>query len=205
MPTALCDVSYYCGSVILGEYQEVPMSGGHARRLMAASAISVAGIAVLVACEASHGARPSDTSSSQPTVRARLADIPATITAGGAAVQFTAAFTNNSNVTEHDVAPLFQIVGGPCNCALGSLERFDSSTGTWRAMPMPEGDGDPHFLARATGGTSLRPGATITFRYRLAVDARNPAKPVRAVIYAVQMPTGKQLGFFAVDTRLIKS
>jgi hypothetical protein len=181
------------------------MNVGHARRLMAVSAVAVAGIAVLVACGASHGATPSGTASSQPTVRARLADIPGTLIAGGAAVQFTATFTNSSSVTEHDVAPLFQIVGGPCNCALGSLERFDSSTGTWQATPMPEGDGDPNFLARATGGTSLRPGMTITFHYRLTMDARNPAKSVRAVIYAVQMPTGTQLGFFAVDARLIKS
>jgi hypothetical protein len=148
------------------------MSFGHAWRLMTASVIVAVGIVILAACSTSHGVR----SSPQLEVKARTSGIPATIAAGGAVVEFTATFTNSSGKSMHDVAPLFQIVGGPCNCVLGSLERFDSATSAWRPVPMPEGDGDPDFLARANGGVTLPQGAIVTFRYRLTVDASNPAK-----------------------------
>ena len=176
----------------------------NAYRLMAASTVLAVGAAVLAACGNTQGTQPPGASPPVPAnaVKAQLAGIPATMKAGGAAVQFTATLTNRSGVTEHDVAPLFQIVGGSCNCALGSLERFDSASGTWQAAPMPEGDGDPNFLARATGGITLDPGANVTFRYRLTLDAANPAKSLHAVLYAVQLPTGTQLALISVPTQL---
>jgi hypothetical protein len=173
----------------------------NASRFMAVSAVLVVGT-VLTACGASHGAQsPGASPVHAHLVSARLVGIPSTIKVG-VPVQFTATLTNRSSVGQHDVAPLFQIVGGACNCALGSLERFSSATGAWQAVPMPEGDGDPNFLTRATGGTTLSPGASVTFRYRLILAAANPAKSLHAVLYAVQLPTGTQLALISVPTQL---
>jgi hypothetical protein len=179
-------------------------SAGRVWRVAIISVVLAAGTVVLVSCGSPHGPRPSTVPQHQPQVKAQLTRIPAAITAGSPAIQFAATLTNHSTHTEHDVAPLFQIVGGPCNCALGSLQRFDSATGTWRPTSMPEGDGDPNFLARATGGVTLRPGASMTFRYRLTLDANNPPKLLHAVLYAVQLPNGTQLGLVSVRTRLVK-
>jgi hypothetical protein len=162
----------------------------------------IAALAVFFATRSSHAYAPRSLSLAR-SVSARLAGIPATVKAGGPAVQFSATLTNRSQVSRHDVAPLFQVVGGPCNCALGSLERFDSASGKWQVVSMPEGDGDPNFLARATGGVTLRPGASITFRYRLTLAAANPPKRLYALLYAVQLPTGTQLAFISIPTRLI--
>ena len=163
----------------------------------------IVGLAVFWPSRSSQASAPRPVSL-VPSVCARLASIPRTIRAGGPTIQFTATLTNHGSTTQHDVAPLIQIVGGPCNCALGSLERFESSSSTWQATPMPEGDGDPNFLARATGGITLRPGASVTFRYRLRLSAANPAKPVRALLYAVQLPAGTQLALISVPTRITK-
>jgi hypothetical protein len=174
------------------------MRSRNARYLAAALAVLVAGVGAFVAYTATH---PSSGSS---PVAARLAGIPAVIRAGGGPVQFTATLTNRSDVPERNVAPLFQVVGGPCNCAQGSLERFDNATRTWEAAPMPEGDGDPNFLSSAVGGVTLRPGESLTIRYRLTLDTVNPAKSVHAVLYAVRLPAGVQLGLASVTTRIAK-
>jgi hypothetical protein len=132
----------------------------------------------------------------------QLAGIPPTIDAGGAPLEFTATLTNRSVVDAPSVAPLFQIVGGPCNCAQGSLQRFDQAQGTWVAAPMPEGDGVPNPLTMATGGINVPPGASVTVRYRLALTAKNPAKPLVALCYAVQLPDFSQLARTSVASRL---
>ncbi|MBS2964126.1 hypothetical protein KGA66_13795 [Actinocrinis puniceicyclus] len=135
-------------------------------------------------------------------ISAQLTGIPATITAGGPAVEFTATFTNHSTIDASDVAPLFQIVGGPCNCAQGTLQRFNTATGAWQNAPMPEGDGNPGFLATAIGGIDLQPGASTTIRYRLALSASNPAKSLAATLYAVELPGGTQLARTSLPSRL---
>jgi len=162
----------------------------------------IAALAVFFATRSSQAYAPRPEGLAR-SVSARLAGIPATVNAGGPAVQFSATLTNHSHVSQHDVAPLFQVVGGSCNCALGSLERLDSASGKWQVVSMPEGDGDPNFLAHATGGVTLRPGASITFRYRLTLAAANPPKRLYALLYAVQLPAGTQLGFISIPTRLI--
>ena len=136
-------------------------------------------------------------------ISANLAGIPSTITAGGPAVEFTATFTNRSTVGAANIAPLFQIVGGPCNCALGTLQRFDSKTGTWRVSAMPEGDGDPNFLAEATGGVQIPPGTSVTIRYRLTLAAANPPKALFAILYAVALPRAIALAHTTVPSQLI--
>ncbi len=168
------------------------MSPGSARRLIAASGAVMASSILLAAC----GSSPA-----KPTVRAHLAGIPATIGAGGPAIEFTARLTNRSGATEYDIAPLFQVVGGQCNCAVGTLKRLDSANGNWQPTPMPEGDGDPNYLAKATGGVTLRAGASITFHYQLILDAGTPVGSLRAVLYAVQLPAGTQLALTSVSTQ----
>jgi hypothetical protein len=110
---------------------------------------------------------------------------------------------NRGGVAVGDVAPLFQIVGGPCNCAIGSLERFDNPSGTWQTAPMPEGDGDPNYLATATGGVTLTAGSSVTFLFRLTLSAANPPKPLTAVLYAVQLPAGRQLAISTSHTQVV--
>lgn len=136
-------------------------------------------------------------------ISTRLAGVPATIPTGGPALEFTATLTNHSDVDAPDVAPLFQIVGGPCNCALGTLQRLDAATGAWQSAPMPEGDGDPDFLAAATGGINLAPGASATIRYRLTLAAANPAKSVIAILYAVELPDATELAHSSAPSRLV--
>lgn len=135
-------------------------------------------------------------------ITVRLAGIPATIGAGGPAVEFTATLTNHSSVDASDIAPLFQIVGGPCNCAQGSLQRLDEARGTWEGTAMPEGDGDPNFMAEANGGLDVPAGASVTVHYRLTLTSANPAKPLLARLYAVELPAFTELAGAAVHTQL---
>jgi hypothetical protein len=135
-------------------------------------------------------------------ITAQLAGIPTTIIAGGPAVEFTATLTNHSGIDAPDIAPLFQIVGGPCNCAQGALQRFDTATSTWQNSPMPEGNGNPNYLSTATGGVDLAPGASVTIRYRLTLTASNPAKSLIAVLYAVDLPDATQIARASTPSRL---
>jgi hypothetical protein len=144
---------------------------------------------------------PTPPSSKNNEVEVQLTNFPSTIKAGGPAIQFDGTLTNHGNVTLHDVAPLFQIVGGQCNCAQGILEQADSE-GYWKQVPMPEGDGDPNFLARATGGIILYPGKSIVFHYRLTMDRDNPTEPLNAILYAVQLPSGTQLAITSITTHI---
>ena len=147
------------------------------------------------------------TRSSQPlpagAISATLTGIPATIKAGGPATEFTATLTNHSTVSAANIAPLFQIVGGPCHCAMGTLQRFDPATGTWNEAPMPEGDGNPNYLAMASGGVQIPPGTSVTIRFRLSLVAGNPAKPLVAILYAVALPMASQVAQTTAPSQLL--
>jgi hypothetical protein len=150
---------------------------------------------------------PTATPSSQPlpagAISAKLSGIPPTIKSGGPAIEFTATLTNHSTVSAANIAPLFQIVGGPCNCVQGTLQRFDPTTGTWNSAPMPEGDGDPNYLATASGGVQIPPGTSVTIRYRLSLSAVNPAKPLAAILYAVALPMAIAVAHTTAPSQLI--
>jgi hypothetical protein len=125
--------------------------------------------------------------------------------AGSSPIPFQMTLTNDSPQSYADVAPLFQLVGGPCNCVQGSLQRLDQSVGQWAPAPMPEGDGyNP--LSAASGGVNLAPGATMTIEYQLTLLSTNPGKTVQAIARAVQLPQDTQIGMeFVIDTEIVPS
>jgi hypothetical protein len=133
----------------------------------------------------------------------QLQGFPASITLGTAAVTFKVTITNNGSSALSDVAPLFQLVGGLCNCVLGSLERRDDPADAWQSAPMPEGDGDPNYLALATGGLALAPHQSIGVSYLLRLSSKNPAKAVIAKLYAVRLPGGTVLAQASVPSKLV--
>jgi hypothetical protein len=195
-------------------------ASGPARPVTAPSALgSLAAVPAASASAASRAsasavARPAATTSTtkpsaspvppdRAAVSATLTGFPSVV-AAGTEVYFTATLANHTTVDYADVAPLFQLVGGDCNCANGTLQRFDPASSTWQDAPMPEGDGyDP--LTAATGGFDLPPGSSSTIRYRLDISANNTAKPAAATLYAVSMSDLRQLGTTAtVATRISK-
>jgi hypothetical protein len=132
----------------------------------------------------------------------QLLGFPATITPGTGAVGFNVTLTNTGSSVLSDIAPLFQLVGGSCNCVLGSLEQLDSPAGTWQPAPMPEGDGNGDYLAEASGGFTIAPGHSVNVNYLLRLSAGNPAKAVTAILYAVQLPGHTELASASVPSRL---
>ena len=134
-----------------------------------------------------------------------LTGLPQAIDAGSSPIPFQMTLTNDSPQSYADVAPLFQMVGGPCNCVQGSLQRFDPSVGQWEPAPMPEGDGyNP--VSAASGGVNLAPGATVTIEYQLTLLSTNPGKAVQAIARAVQLPQDTQIGMeFVTDTEIVPS
>jgi hypothetical protein len=157
--------------------------------------------AVPASAAASTGASPG------ANLRVQLLGFPASITLGSHAsqvVMFNVILTNNGSTPLSDVGALFQLVGGPCNCVLGSLKELDNpATGTWYQVPMPEGDGDPNYLARATGARTIAPGQSTVVDYWLTLSAQNPAKAVTAIFYAVQQPNATTLATATVPSQLI--
>jgi hypothetical protein len=141
--------------------------------------------------------------SSAGNVSVQLLGFPASITLGTDAVTFNVTLTNNGSSALSDVAPLFQLVGGPCRCVLGSLERRDAPADAWQQAPMPEGDGDPDYLALATGGFTLAPGQSVDVSYLLSLSSQNPAKAVFADLYAVGLPAGTELAQASVPSKLV--
>jgi hypothetical protein len=137
-------------------------------------------------------------------IKVRLADVPAKI-AAGKVVTFTAVLINSSTVAARDVAPVIQVVGGPCGCVIGSLLRYDGKSHRWNAAVLVSGDGDPHFLSHATGGVSVPPSANVAIRYRLTLSALNPAKSLTVALYAVQLPDARQLDVATVSTQIVQS
>lgn len=135
-------------------------------------------------------------------VSVQLLGFPSSITLGTGAVTFNVTLTNNGSSSLSDVAPLFQLVGGLCNCVLGSLERRDAPADAWQSAPMPEGDGDPNYLTLATSGLTLAPGQSINVGYRLTLSSQNPAKTVIAEVSAVGLPGGTVLAHASVPSTL---
>lgn len=114
---------------------------------------------------------------------------------------FRATLTNEGTATVSDVAPVFQVVGGACNCVQGSLERQDPASGTWQPAPMPEGDGG-NPLATASGPVTIGPGATVTVTYQLSLMSTNPPKAATAVLVAVDLATHLQVARTTADTQV---
>src|SRR5579859_2936108 len=123
----------------------------------------------------------------------RISGLPVTL-AAGETVNFTALLENHSRTAYRDVAPLFTVAGGPCNCLNGTLQRFNSASGTWQAVPMPEGDGGNPLMS-ATGGVDLAPGASAVVHYRLAIASQNSPGPVIASLDAVLLPSRLPVGW----------
>ena len=134
-----------------------------------------------------------------PRIAVSLSGIPATITAGGPPVVFEARLTNRGTTVASGVAPVFQIVGGGCNCLQASLERRFTATGAWQAVDMPEGDGANPLLS-ASGPVTIGPGASVTIPYRLTVAANNPPKQAVALLDAVALTSHVKLAEASVDT-----
>ena len=125
-------------------------------------------------------------------VTTRLVGVPASIPMGAAPVEFEGVITNGSTTDYAAVAPVFQIVGGPANHVDATLQRYDTGSGTWQDVAMPEGDGaDP--LTFAANGTRLAPGQSLVVRYRLSVTGDNAAESTASVLYAVALPGDEQL------------
>ena len=128
-----------------------------------------------------------------PIVSVALADLPASIKRGSAPVSFRIVLSNAGDTDAIGVAPLFQLVGPPCNCVAGTLERRDPSTGAWTPAPLPEGDGyDP--LERAEGPVIVPAHGSVSIEERITVSASNNPKAATALGYAVNLADHRQLG-----------
>lgn len=128
-----------------------------------------------------------------PIVSVALADLPASIKRGSAPVSFRIVLSNAGDTDAIGVAPLFQLVGPPCNCVAGTLERRAPSTGAWTPAPLPEGDGyDP--LERAEGPVTVPAHGSVSIEERITVSAANNPKAATALGYAVNLADHRQLG-----------
>ncbi len=143
---------------------------------------------------------PAPPATTRPAVPISVALIgfPATIVAGGPPVTFSARLTNNSQLVANAVAPVFQIVGGPCNCMKGALQ-IEGADGQWHSVVMPEGDGQNPLLY-TSGSMQLIPGQTATASYRLTLSAANRPGPALALLYAVDTTGHGQAGEASVPT-----
>lgn len=127
-----------------------------------------------------------------------LVGFPSAIVAGGPSVTFGARLTNNSQNEANGVAPVFQIVGGPCNCMKGALQ-MEGTDGQWHSVVMPEGDGANPLLS-ASRGIRLAPGQTANFSYRLTLSSTNRPAAAQALLYAVDVVGHGQAGEASVST-----
>ena len=137
-------------------------------------------------------------------ITTRIDGLPAALPAGGKPVDFTAVLANHSGISYSDVAPLFTIVGGECNCVTATLQRLDPATGKWQTVRMPEGDGENPLLA-ASGGISLPRGATVTIGFRLTVAADSPAEKTVSMLNAVVLPSRTPIGWVTIADRVTRS
>lgn len=138
-------------------------------------------------------------------VDTRINGLPKIIPAGSPPILFTGTLTNHNTIILYNVAPLFHIIGGPCNCVMARLERYNQIQRKWHQEFMPEGDGDPYFTKHASGGVTLHHNQSVSINYRLTVDSHNLSKPVNAELYAVQLPSGDTLGFTSLSLHLVTS
>jgi len=135
------------------------------------------------------------TTAGATTVSVALDGLPSSIRRGAGPVAFRIVLTNDGDAPVA-AAPLFELVGPPCNCVAGSLERLDRGRGVWLPAPLPEGDGyDP--LERAEGPEAIAPHASVTIDERITVSAANAPKAATALAYAVDVATHRQLGAVA--------
>lgn len=111
---------------------------------------------------------------------------------------FGARLTNNSQNEANGVAPVFQIVGGPCNCMKGALQ-MEGTDGQWHSVVMPEGDGANPLLS-VSRGIRLAPGQTANFSYRLTLSSTNRPAAAQALLYAVDVVGHGQAGEASVST-----
>ncbi len=131
----------------------------------------------------------------------QLQGLPSTLKVGGPAVEFTAVISNPTATGYPAVAPLFQVVGGPCNCSDGSLQLLDPSTGAWRDAKMPSGDGGSP-VSFAGSGTALPAHGSLTYHYRLALSAHNSAKDAFAMLYAIDTTAHQELALSSAPSRI---
>jgi hypothetical protein len=132
---------------------------------------------------------------------ARLDGFPATLAPGGQPVEFTAALSNPTATDYPSVAPLFQLVGGPCNCADGTLQLLDPGTSTWHDVTMPSGDGGAPASYAGTG-VALPAHGSLTFHYRFTLSPRNAAKDAFAVLYAIDTTDRRELALSSTPSRI---
>ncbi|GAA1070698.1 hypothetical protein GCM10009665_78440 [Kitasatospora nipponensis] len=132
---------------------------------------------------------------------ASLAGFPTALTPGGQPVDFTAVLTNPTATDYPSVAPLFQLVGGPCNCADGSLQLLDPATGLWHDVTMPNGDGGSP-SSYAGPGVALSAHGSRTFQYRLTLSTRNSTKDAFAMLYAIDTGEHRELALSSTPSRI---
>ncbi|GAA1987547.1 hypothetical protein [Kitasatospora viridis] len=132
---------------------------------------------------------------------AELDGFPATLSAGGQPVEFTAVLSNPTATAYPSVAPLFQLVGGPCNCSDGSLQLLDPATGAWQNVTMPTGDGGSP-ASFATGGAALPAHGSLTFHFRLTLSTRNSAEDAFAMLYAIDTADQRELALSSTPSRI---
>ena len=138
-----------------------------------------------------------------PSISVALDGLPASIRRGAGPVAFRIVLTNGGDTQATSVAPLFQLVGPPCNCVAGTLERRDPSTGRWMPEPLPEGDGyDP--LERAVGAVSIPAHTSVTIDERITVSTANNPKAASALAYAVSLPDHRQLAVATVPVEITR-
>ena len=133
------------------------------------------------------------TATAGPSVSVALSGLPASIRRGSGPVGFQIVLTNDGGADAVGIAPLFQLVGPPCNCLAGTLERRDPTTGIWSPAPLPEGDGyNP--LERAAGPVTIPAHASVTVDERITVSAANNPKAASAMAVAVRLADHAQVG-----------
>ncbi|MFE9428018.1 hypothetical protein ACFYNO_34255 [Kitasatospora sp. NPDC006697] len=134
-------------------------------------------------------------------LNAALTGFPSTLTISGQPTEFTAVITNPTATDYPSVAPVFQVVADPCNCADGTLQELDPATGTWRAVTMPEGDGDSPDNA-AGSGTAIPAHGSATFHYRLALTDHNATGKAFAMLYAIDTAAHRELALSSTPVGL---
>ena len=138
-----------------------------------------------------------------PSVSVSLEGLPASIRRGSGPIGFRIVLANSGDTAATSVAPLFQLVGPPCNCVAGTLERRDPRNGLWLPEPLPEGDGyDP--LERAVGAVSIPAHASVTIDERITVLTANNPKAASALAYAVSLPDHRQLAVATVPVEITR-
>ncbi|MFD8708307.1 hypothetical protein ACFV1W_37980 [Kitasatospora sp. NPDC059648] len=132
---------------------------------------------------------------------ARLDGFPATLARDRQPVEFTAVISNPTATDYPSVAPLFQLVGGPCNCADGTLQLLDPASSTWRDVTMPSGDGGAP-ASYVGAGVALPAHGSLTFHYRFTLSNRNSAKEAFAMLYAIDTTDKRELALSSTPSRI---